>query len=562
MSSKIILLLSVSIYGLQAQINPYDLLITEIMADPNPSVGLPDVEFLEIYNRTQEMIDLSEVNLVNGTRNLELPKFTIAPKSYVLLGDDSDQQELEIYGDVVALESFPTLTNSGDEIELIQRSTGMIIHAVAYETSWYNNAAKDDGGWTLEMINPADPCALKTNWGSSQGLIGGTPGSENSIFDPDSFSTFEVLTILPSIEQIKIEFSKRLEPALMISMVEINNGNLPIAGLQAGGSQNEELILIVQEGLEHGPEYTLTFENLLDCRGEELTTDQFTFTIPELAESGEIVINEILFNPASGGSDYVELYNPTQKSILLSSLFVANLDAQSQVEKIEAQRILDPGEYIVLTPDRNFILEAYQNTQADKVIEMDLPSMADDQGNVTIYRTRGSERLAIDAFDYSSLYHLSLLKDDNGVSLERIRTNGPTNDPSNWQSAAEAAGFGTPTSPNSQTRQEGLTQEMFAFDVRVFSPDGDGLDDFVQLQYNLQVTGIRINVQIFDVAGRNVRQLANQVSLNVQGTLKWDGTGDDGAKLPIGIYTFRAEGFSEQGEILKWMGTCVLANRL
>ena len=46
--------------------------------------------------------------------------------------------------------------------------------------------------------------------------------------------------------------------------------------------------------------------------------------------------------------------------------------------------------------------------------------------------------------------HNKLLNDFKGVSLERINPSMPTNQSSTWQSAAQAAGFATPTYRNSQ----------------------------------------------------------------------------------------------------------------
>ena len=50
----------------------------------------------------------------------------------------------------------------------------------------------------------------------------------------------------------------------------------------------------------------------------------------------------------------------------------------------------------------------------------------------------------IDRFDYTETMHYSMLKTTEGVSLERINHNRPTQDASNWHSAAATVGFATP----------------------------------------------------------------------------------------------------------------------
>jgi hypothetical protein len=54
----------------------FDLIITEIMADPDPSNGLPVTEFVEIYNRSQVPINLSGWILFDGSSRI-LPAVNI-----------------------------------------------------------------------------------------------------------------------------------------------------------------------------------------------------------------------------------------------------------------------------------------------------------------------------------------------------------------------------------------------------------------------------------------------------------------------------------------------------
>src|SRR5690349_24924096 len=45
------------------QAAPFELLITEIMADPTPVISLPDAEYIEIYNPTTHTFNLSNYKL-------------------------------------------------------------------------------------------------------------------------------------------------------------------------------------------------------------------------------------------------------------------------------------------------------------------------------------------------------------------------------------------------------------------------------------------------------------------------------------------------------------------
>ena len=52
----------------QEEAGAYSLVISEIMADPRPTVGLPDAEYLEIYNRGTSPVSLAGYRLLFGDK--------------------------------------------------------------------------------------------------------------------------------------------------------------------------------------------------------------------------------------------------------------------------------------------------------------------------------------------------------------------------------------------------------------------------------------------------------------------------------------------------------------
>src|SRR3546814_2643108 len=62
---------------------------------------------------------------------------------------------------------------------------------------------------------------------------------------------------------------------------------------------------------------------MADCYGNPLKHAEHEFLLPQLPEPGEVVINEILFNPVEGGADYVEIYNRSGKILDLKDLQLA-----------------------------------------------------------------------------------------------------------------------------------------------------------------------------------------------------------------------------------------------
>jgi len=88
------------------QAKTYDVLINEIMADPTPPVGLPEAEYIELYNRSTFPVDLQDWSLWLGTTQKVLPKYSIPAGGYVILCDDGSKAALEAYGAVIDFSSF------------------------------------------------------------------------------------------------------------------------------------------------------------------------------------------------------------------------------------------------------------------------------------------------------------------------------------------------------------------------------------------------------------------------------------------------------------------------
>jgi hypothetical protein len=142
-----------------------------------------------------------------------------------------------------------------------------------------------------------------------------------------------------------------------------------------------------------------------------------------------------------------------------------------------------------------------------------------------------------------------------------LRFDSPTNDPDNWFSAASTVGYATPAYRNSHF-SEGLLSGEVSLDPEVFSPDQDGYNDLLTIQYQFSDPGFLGNVHIFDAEGRLVRHLVNNELLSSEGFFTWDGTGDDELKVRIGIYIVWFEVFDLSGRVQHFRLKCVVGGRI
>ena len=559
----------------------FDVIINEIMADPNPPLGLPDAEFVELYNRSDKTINLKNMELASGSNPQLLPEFVLLPDSYVVICDEDKLSLFAPFGDVLGVPSFPALSNDGDEI-ILTSPEGVLIDAVAYNANWYQSSAKSNGGWTLERIQPQNPCDVSaTNWRASENGNGGTPGQANSILDNEvDDAPPEFLRAFPlSPTELQLFFDEALDEN---TATQLENYELTDALIAIDANLDipfwNVVTLSLNEPLELNQIYNISVNtNLTDCIENPIEMPNTNrFALAEVLDTMDIVINEILYNPETGGAEFVELYNRSSKNLNIGELVIANRDEEGNinvVRPIPFNYLLFPEEYVVLTENVLDIENRYLSHLLDdptkpfrsSFLEMDLPTLQNDDGTLVIYKANVPQPLIIDELVYTDDFHYPLLDDTKGVSLERINPNAPTQSSNNWHSASARVNFATPTYQNSQYFISGLTIEssnVFSIANTTFSPDGDGFEDFLLLDYQTEAPGFTANVQIYDAAGRLIRDLVRNELLAVEGSIKWDGTTDARSKARIGIYVIWLEIFHPNGTIEREKKTCVLAARL
>jgi hypothetical protein len=168
-----------------------------------------------------------------------------------------------------------------------------------------------------------------------------------------------------------------------------------------------------------------------------------------------VVINEVLFNPAGDGVDFVEVFNRSEKIIDLAALKLGNLGMNSfggldtTYKNVTADnQLLLKGEYMVLTTNPTKVQEQYHTENSFAFLRMaSLPTYSNASGTVIL---SGINKQLTDFFEYEESMHHPLLNQVAGVSLERIHFDRPTSDRTNWHSAAASVGYATPGYKNSQ----------------------------------------------------------------------------------------------------------------
>jgi len=548
--------------------NRYDVVIDEIMADPTPQISLPSNEWIELKNVSANPVNLQNWRIGDATGlSGPMPNFVLQPDSFVIVCTGSVVAAMQVYGRVVSVISFPSLDNDGDQLYL-KSNTGLTIHAVSYSLSWYQNAVKSDGGWTLEMIDTKNPCSGINNWKASIDARGGSPGIKNSVDAVNNNQSSPSIKNAYTIDNLNIVIVFD-EPVDSLKGATVANysidGGLSIQSATSISPLFDKVQLRLTTAMQANIVYTITVSNVTDCKNNSIGTKNKTkIGLPVDAAVMEMVINEILFNPKSGASDYVEFYNRSNKIFDANKLYIANRNSSGAINSPKLISIIPyyifPGDYLVVTEDAVNLPLNYMVQNPDAVfVVSSMPSFPDDKGDVILLNLQGA---VVDEVKYLDDWQFALIANPDGVSLERIDPDGTSQEATNWHSAASTAGYGTPTYKNSQYKLLQSINASVEVTPKVFSPDNDGRDDIATIQYKTTEPGYIANITIYDANGRPVRNLVKNATLGLQGYWVWDGLDDKKLKLPIGTYILFTEIFNLSGkkEILK--NVVVLARQL
>ncbi len=289
-------------------------------------------------------------------------------------------------------------------------------------------------------------------------------------------------------------------------------------------------------------------------------TNSMKFFLDDISISGEayidttppilpkdIIINEVLFNPPTNGTDYVEIYNQSNKVLELSKLNISNRKNGNlyQTKSLSETKIsIFPGEYKVLTTDKEKVYNFFDCQNDEVFLTVPLPAFANDSGYVVLTDKKGA---VIDEFKYAASMHSPSIKVSarKGVALER-----QSFESDKWNSALDNNGFGTPGYQNSKRNDFSSIKTHLNLENEVcfMYQDKEGNPT---ISYQFQKGGYTANIAIFNVNGQLIRKLGENLSLSTQGTIHWDRKDERGKTVPVSPYIFIFEAFHPNGDIYR-----------
>lgn len=538
---------------------PHDVVVNEIMYAPSPAQN----EFVELYNRSDRTFDLRDLAFSDDR---EMPNAItddarlLAPGEYVVLVRDAALFEAAFPGVpyVVPVGGWDALNNGGDAVVLY--AGGTEIDRVPYAPDWGGT-----DGRSLERIDPAGPSDRAVNFRTSTAPSDATPGTANSIFAPDDAPPGLVFAEVVAPDTVAAHFDEPVDPAPDAAAFRLDDGRTPASARVAHDGTRVDLAFA-----DAVTGRRLHVDGVRDLVGNVLRDASLDLAYP--AGEGDLALNEIMYDPLADDFDdrpnqpeYFEIVNRADRAVSLRGLFWTDRPDETGTADTtrvseDVLRALPPEGFAVVYAEPEDAVDdpARESTLARAFPEVDLRApevvllpiaatrlgLRNDGDLIRLHRVDGTRTAEV---AYEPDWHAPSVVEPKGVALERISLTTSSGSATNWTSSV-APGGGTPGRPNAvRLGTEAPTDHTLTIHPSPFSPDGDGHDDVTRIRYRLDADVALVRARIYDALGRPVRTLEDARLVSRTGELLWDGRGDDGQRLRIGIYVVLFEALDAQG---------------
>lgn len=256
---------------------------------------------------------------------------------------------------------------------------------------------------------------------------------------------------------------------------------------------------------------------------------------PKSYKSGSLVFNEILYEPETGGAEFVELYNTSNDSIQVGGMDLL-IGAKERVKLSQATFIVPPKEFFVLASD-SAIHKSYPSLIKNISRVSSSLSLSNEGTSLLVKDLFGT---TLDSVVYSPSWHNRNFLETKNKSLERLNPSLSSNDRANWSTSVTSEGA-TPGKQNSIYTQNLAGDSKVSISPNPFSPDNDGFEDFSIINFNLPYKLSQVQIKVFDSQGRLVRTLLENRPSATNNSVIFNGLDDDGRALRIGIYILLIE---------------------
>lgn len=543
--------------------------INEIQSQPPAG----EEEWIELMNAGTADVDVAGWRVLDAPAGTAHPVISgsapLRPGGLVVLTADPASVRAAAGPEIMILQTsgFPSLNNAGDLV-LLQDEQGTTMDSVRYD------AASGGGpGISIERIDPRGVPTFAGNWGGCRDSTGSTPGRENSIVIRPFDLRLRHVTLAADPLTNTVAFlvtvhnaGSAASPACAIDVhpdspgMETTRLGAGMMGSPLAPGDSMEVMCPWRDPLpgRWRVRAVVVWEN--DQRPENNTVPG-DVVAPLVV--GTLRINEIQAAPVGGTAEFIEIINAAPSPVSLDGCFIADhhvgVPSMHRWLLTDRPRVLTGGAMHVVAGDSTVGAAARLAPEVCVTVSRTGLGLNNDGDTVLLY---SADSVLIDSVAYASGWHSATVDDPAGRSLERYDPRLSSSDPRSWGTCVDPSGS-TAGRANSILIIPPVPGASLVCAPDPFSPDADGRDDVTIVRYRLPARSSMIRVRIYDIRGRQVRELVNALPAAMTGEVVWDGMGDGRIPLRIGIYIVHLEGIDEEGgRVLTAACAVVLARRL
>lgn len=494
-----------------------DVMLSEVLFDVNPSyVHTPLVEFIEIYNSSQKLLELSGSIIEINQNKWTIPKCYITPYSYQAFSKNTHTHWDSLPG--IKSSTFPNLLSTSNTIVLYNKNGEVLDKALC--SSDQQSSIYREGGNSLSRANLEAPLTNPENWTSSQRC---SPHDHNSNYNQKPTRTktpidgayyyYDSIALSLNTELKPDQFIKLIHPNKVDSFFYLNGIFFKIPLLW---SRDNNIKIKVQ--LRNGKHDTLSTQ------------------ISKIGNS-QLKITEILFEH-SQGIDFLELYNPGPKALLLEDIDLLVYNEESNLTDIihlknSRKDVVYPGEILVITQNCYQLNYRYGNDHEYHCVGIDrFPNLRSSGGYIEIvHHIYGRiERVPFSKDMHSQLYTKNL-------SLERksIELNGSFS--TNWHSHLPSNEEASPGTIMQNQERENDHNDFIHLPKRVWINPNENTLTF---NYSFPENDFVVHAYLFTAWSKPLHSIMDRVLLPTEGTFITPLTKSN-TFLPAGNYILKFE---------------------
>ena len=344
-----------------------DLIISEILFDITPIYrNTPAVEFIELYNCSDKLINLENSSWLINDKAWSLPPCEIHPKQAIVFSKPLNAGWDTLGG--IKSKDFPNLLSTTNSIEFYSPENELLDKVICDKNQ--QKQVYRDGGTSLERNITGGPFAPRNHWFTSSEIC--SPHQINSLNEPNlpltAFGAYKYYDSVIIRLNSELQHYQSIRYSHQESFI-----NTPY---KSGKSIRIPYDDHLQDSL------------LVILTNRSLVTDTLKVSISNIGQSS-ILVSEILFEHDKN-IDFIEIHNQGNNALFLKDLDLLLYDNHKILDQIiplknESRQVIFPNETVVLTSNESDLFYHYPHINRNFVIEVPrFPDLRSTGGEIEI----------------------------------------------------------------------------------------------------------------------------------------------------------------------------------